>query len=112
MATKSSVRSVHKNKASERVVSSKRKKDPSVVIARPKQVPQFIVVARYQKGNGGYYTGGCANLFQVDSGHPNSGILMSWRAAEYTRRLLQDRNPSAKYTIHAVRAALQREPKI
>ena len=102
----------HKNKASERIVSSRRKADPSIVQARPKTVSQFIVIARYRKANGTMYAGACANLFQEDSGHPHSGVLMSWRAAEYTKRVLQDRAADVKYTIHAVRAALQKEPKI
>lgn len=101
-----------KTQSHNRVSSARGKTDPTIVKTRPRLEPQYVVVSRYRLRTGGWYNGVCANLFQSDSGHPSSGVLMGWRAAEYTKKILADRNPSAKYTIHKVGAALQKEPKL
>lgn len=81
---------------------------------RPKIDPskfRYFVLVTYQKYNGRNHVGACANVYQRDCGHPCESILMDWKSASYTKGVLMHENPSAKYTIHRIYAALQLEPK-
>lgn len=108
MPRKSNVSPLASGEPTKIVPTSKQK----AKIKEKKEVEKFCVLVSYKTKTGRPIKGFCENVYQTDMGHPSSGDLMNWKAAEYTARVMGNKFKDAKYTIHKIGPALQREPQI